>query len=351
MIRMYTRLLDWWDRSRLNHFRLGIVITVVMILFMASGLTVEYPRILILMFNILVINFVLYGMVLMGLNLQYGYAGIVNFGPVLFFGVGAYSMALVSGQSTIVDIGLGAPWYVGAIAAIIVVTIVAVLLALSTIQLRHDYLAIVTLAAAEIFHQITRGAPSYFGGGTGVHGVPTIFRELAADSPTASLGTFIAFGGMLLVTYALVERLGESPYGRVLRAIQDDEDAIRTLGKNSFRYKFTVFVIGSIFMGLSGILLALQTGTVAPGYVSIKVTLIIWIGMLIGGAGNNRGVLLGLLVVSGLFLTTRFAGDVVPIGSRAFASVRFIIIGLLLVFIIRYRPEGILSRSKSKVIE
>lgn len=350
MAQRYAKLEEWWERSRFNHLRLGIVITVGMLLFMTSGLTVEYPRVLILMFNILVINFVLYGMVLMGLNLQFGYAGIVNFGPVLFFGVGAYSVALVSGDSTIVDIGMGMPWYAGAVVAIIATTIVAVLLALSTIQLRHDYLAIVTLAAAEIFHQITSGVPSYFGGGTGVHGVPTIFRNLAGDAPTASLGTFVTFSGLLLIAYALVERLGESPYGRVLRAIRDDEDATRTLGKNTFMFKFSVFVLGSIFMGLSGALLAFQTGTVAPGFVSIEITLIVWIGMLIGGAGSNRGVLLGLFIVSGLFLTTRFAGDWVPIGSRVFASVRFIIIGLLLVLIIRYRPEGILSRNRTEVL-
>ena len=327
--------------SALNPIRVGVVVIAFMIVFMVTGFGVNYPDLLLLVFNVLIVNFVLYGILLLGLNLQYGYAGLVNFGPVLFFAVGAYSMALLSAESTFTDLGMGLPWYYGFLAAIVATVVVAFILGLSTIQLRDDYLAIVTLAAAEIFHRLTAGVPKYFGGETGIPGVPTIINDLAADPVTAGFGSFVILGSVMLISYGIIQRLGESPYGRVLRGIRDDEDAVKSLGKNVFTFKFQTFIIGSILMGVAGAFLAINNGAVAPGFITIDVTVLVWIGMLIGGAGNNRAVLGGLLIISSFQLFTRFGNQIVPVSSSTFASLRLIVVGLLLIVIIRYKPEGL----------
>lgn len=329
------------EASPLNPIRAGIVVMAFMLVFMGTGFSVNYPDLLLLVFNVLVVNFVLYGILLLGLNLQYGYAGLVNFGPVLFFAVGAYSMAFISAESTFTELGMGMPWYLGILVAVVATVVVAFILALSTIQLRDDYLAIVTLAAAEIFHRLTAGVPKYFGGETGIPGVPTLIADLARDPATAGFGSFVVLGSVMLISYGIVQRLGESPYGRVLRGIRDDEDAVKSLGKNVFTYKFHTFIIGSILMGIAGALLAINNGAVAPGFITIDVTVLVWIGMLIGGAGNNRAVLGGLLIISSFQLFTRFGNQVVPVTSSTFASLRLIVVGLLLIVIIRYKPEGL----------
>lgn len=336
-----SRLGRWWADSPLNYLRLGVIVSLISIAFLLSGLVAVYPGWVLLVFNVLLVNFVLYGILLLGLNLQYGYAGIVNFGPVLFFALGAYTVALVSAESTFTDIGMGLPWYVGVAAAVVVVLIVAFVIGLSTIQLREDYLAVVTLAAAEIFHEMTAGLSDLLGGNQGIPGIPRIFHDVAPDAFTAGLAAFGALTGLLIVSFAIMQRLGESPFGRVLRGIRDDETAVEFLGKSVFSYKVQTFLIGAVLMGLAGAFLGLVNGGVSPGFITIDVTVLVWVGMLIGGAGSNKGVLGGLLVISSFQLFTRFANQSVPVESSTFASLRLMAIGFLMIVIIMYRPQGI----------
>lgn len=349
MSQLTMRLAEYWDESPLNTMRLGVIVTVLSVVYLFSGLQAAYPGWVLLVFNVLIINFVLYGIMLLGLNLQYGYAGIVNFGPVLFFALGAYTVAFVSAESTFTDIGMGMPLYVGVIAAIVVVLIVAFIIGLSTIELRGDYLAVVTLAAAQIFHEMVIGLPNTFGGNTGIPGVERIFHDAAPDAFTAGFAAFSILTGLLIVSYAVIQRLGESPFGRVLRGIRDDETAVEFLGKNVFSYKMKTFLIGSVLMGIAGVFLGPIYGSVAPGNITIDVTVLIWVGMLIGGAGNNKGVLFGLLTISSFQLFTRFASQSAPVDSATFASLRLMAVGLLMVLIIMYRPQGVFGESGKKV--
>ncbi|WP_255197481.1 branched-chain amino acid ABC transporter permease [Halorarius litoreus] len=344
-----SKIAEAWDASPLNYLRVGILVTVLSFLF--TGVPVQYPGWILLVFNVLIVNFVLYGILLLGLNLQYGYAGIVNFGPVLFFALGAYTVAIVSAESTFTDIGMGLPWYLGVAAAIAVVLVVAFIISLSTIQLRGDYLAVVTLAAAQIFHEMSIGLTSTLGGNIGIPGIPRIFHDVAPDAFSAGLVAFCALSGLLIISYAIVQRLGESPFGRVLRGIRDDETAVTFLGKDVFTYKVKTFLIGSVLMGIAGAILGLVTGGVSPGYVTIDVTVLVWVGMLIGGAGNNKGVLVGLLTISSFQLFTRFANQSVPVSSETFASLRLMAIGLLMILIIVYRPQGIFGDRKKLDVE
>ncbi|WP_254533195.1 branched-chain amino acid ABC transporter permease [Natrinema gelatinilyticum] len=346
-----TKISQTWDESPLNYLRLGILITVLSVVFLLSGIPVTYPGWILLVFNVLIVNFVLYGILLLGLNLQYGYAGIVNFGPVLFFALGAYTVALVSAESTFTDIGMGLPWYVGVAAAIVVTLVVAFILSLSTIQLRGDYLAVVTLAGAEIFHQMTMGLSATLGGSQGIPGIPRIFHEIAPDAFTAGFAAFSALSGLLIVSYAVMQRLGESPFGRILRGIRDDETAVEFLGKDIFSYKVKTFLIGSVLMGVAGAFLGLINGGVSPGFITIDVTVLVWVGMLIGGAGSNKGALVGLLIISSFQLFTRFANQSVPVDSQTFASLRLMAVGLLMILIIVYRPQGIFGDPEKLNVE
>ncbi|WP_336000473.1 branched-chain amino acid ABC transporter permease [Halorientalis halophila] len=341
MSELTAKISELWTESPLNYLRVGALVTILSVVYLFSGLQAGYPGWVLLVFNVLIVNFVLYGILLLGLNLQYGYAGIVNFGPVLFFALGAYTVALVSAESTFSDLGMGMPWYVGVAAALVVVLVVAFILSLSTIQLRGDYLAVVTLAGAEIFHEMAAGLPATLGGNQGIPGIPRIFHDIAPDAFTAGLAAFGALTGLLIISYAVMQRLGESPFGRVLRGIRDDETAVEFLGKDIFSYKIKTFLIGSVPMGLAGAFLGLINGGVAPGFITIDVTVLVWVGMLIGGAGSNRGALVGLLIISSFQLFTRFANQSIPVGSNTFASLRLMAVGLLMILIIVYRPQGL----------
>ena len=146
------------------------------------------------------------------------------------------------------------------------------------------------------------------------------------DLPVDATRAGILLFGLAVLFYGLFHRLSASPYGRVLRAIRVDEQVTETLGKRVFRYKLVVFVYGAA----------------SAGFFTIQVTVVVWIGMLIGGAGSDRGVLGGLAIIMGFQLATRFLNDVVPVITQdQFASLRLILIGLLLMVIIKYRPEGI----------
>jgi branched-chain amino acid transport system permease protein len=212
---------------------------------------------------------------------------------------------------------------------------------LTSIRLRGDFLAIVTLATAEIFHSVFVNFDGIFGGNVGILGVPRPIAALVAQSDTRLVATLLVLGGITLLTLAAVTRLTDAPYGRVLRAIRADELVTRSVGKPTLTYKMQAFVYGAALAGLAGGLFALYNGAVAPGFFTIQVTVTVWIGMLLGGAANHRAVLAGLAIIMGLRLASRFALDVTPVSADVFASIRLIVVGLILVAVIRYRPAGI----------
>lgn len=319
----------------------GIALIVVTVALLASPITVSLPSGLLVFVEVFIL-FGLYGLLVLGLNLQFGFAGLVNFGHVVFFAVGGYAAAMVAASDPFAGIGLGLHWSVGLLAAVAAAVALGGLVGLTTLRLRDDFLAIVTLAVAEIFHDLSGSFESITGGDIGLLGVPRPLQNLAGgDSHTAMIGTVLFLSGFLLVVYAILTRLTESPYGRVLRAIRADDRLTEALGKNVFQYKVAVFVYGAALAGLAGGLFALYNGAVAPGFFALNVTVLVWVGMLIGGPGNHRGVLAGLAIILGFRLATRFLNELTPVGADQFASIRLMIVGALLVAIIRYRPEGL----------
>ncbi|EMA47004.1 branched-chain amino acid ABC transporter permease [Halococcus saccharolyticus] len=319
---------------------LGGICVVIAALITLTPLSVTVPGAFYVFFEVAIL-FVVYGIVVVGLDLQYGYTGLVNFGPVVFFAAGGYTTAMLSAQDPFAGIGLGYPWLVALVVGILVAALLGAVVGATSLRLRDDFLAIATLATAEIFHTLFVNFRGIFGGNVGLSSVPQPIAALAGDGDTTLLATLLVFGGVAAFAFAGVSRLTEAPYGRVLRAIRADELVTRSVGKSTFTYKMQAFVYGAALAGLAGGLFALYSGAVAPGFFTIQVTVTVWIGMLLGGAANHRAVLAGLAIIMGLRLLSRFALDVAPVSASAFASIRLIVIGLILVAIIRYRPAGI----------
>lgn len=323
----------------------GALCLLVAALFVLTPLTVTLPGTLYVFLEVAIL-FTVYGMLVLGLDLQYGHAGLVNFGHVAFFAVGAYAMALLSAREPFAGIGLGYPWPVALLGGVLAAAAVGAVVGATSIRLRDDFLAIATLATAEILHSVFVSFESVFGGNVGIGSIPRPVADLVEHTDTVMLSNLLLLGGITLLSLAAVTRLTTAPYGRVLRAIRADELVARSLGKSAFTYKMQAFVYGASLAGLAGGLFALYNGAVAPGYFTIQVTVTIWIGMLLGGAANHRAVLAGLAIIMGLRLVSRFALDVTPVSSDAFASIRLIVVGLILVAVIRYRPAGLWGNAK-----
>jgi len=320
----------------------GLTLFVLAVLFLYSPLFVQPPAGTFTVLEVVVL-FLLYAMILVGLNLQFGHAGLVNFGPVAFFAVGGYTAAMLTANDPFRAVGLGYPWPVGLLAAILVAAALGVLLGISTLRLRDDFLAIVTLAVAEIIHGLLETQSDITGGSLGLNNVPRpIAGTTTAGDGAVLVSTIVVFGALAVLFYGVFRRLSASPYGRVLRAIRADEQVTETLGKRVFRYKLAVFIYGAAVAGLAGALLVFYNGAASAGFFTINVTVIVWIGMLIGGAGSDRGVIGGLAIIMGFQLFTRFLNDEIPFVTQdQFASLRLVLVGLLLMVIIKYRPEGI----------
>lgn len=320
----------------------GIALFGLSLVFLASPLFIQAPGGTLVFFEVGVLFF-LYAMILVGLNLQFGHAGLVNFGPVAFFAVGGYTAAILTASDPFQGVGLGLAWPIGLVAAVLAASALGVLLGFSTLRLRDDFLAIVTLAVAEIIHAVIITFRDVTGGTNGLQNVPQpIAGTTDAGGSAELMSTLLVFGALALLFYGIFHRLSASPYGRVLRAIRADDQVTETLGKRVFRYKLLVFVYGAAVAGLAGAFLVFYNGAASDTFFTIDVTVIVWVGMLIGGAGNDRGVLGGLAIIMGFQLLTRFFNDAIPfITQDQFASIRLMLIGLLLMLIIKYRPEGI----------
>jgi len=329
---------------------IGAILTTITVAFLLSDLFITIPSSGFLYIQLL-ITWAVYGFLILGLNLQFGYTGIINFGHLFFFLVGGYTFAILTGGEQAVGTAFGLPWVIGVLAAAIVSALFGLFIGSFSLRLRGDFLAIVTLAALEVglnlvgsFHEIT-------GGENGLYRLPQITADFSGNADTMMVTTLLLFAGLLLMTYATVQRLSDAPYGRVLRAIRADELVARALGKNTSNYKLQVFVLGSALAGFAGVLIAMYNGSVEPSIFGLNTTIIIWLGLLLGGAGNHRAALAGVGIIMLIELLTRNLNTM--FGSYVdvpFGPIRFIIIGLILVVVIRYRPAGIWGDEKEMTV-
>ena len=292
----------------------------------------------------------IYAVGCIGININWGFTGLFNVGVAGFFAVGAYSTALLTSPASPVHIGgFGLPVPVGLIAAMVVAGLVAWAVGRICLRLRSDYLAIATVGIAESLRLIFRNFESLTGGPFGVQKVPRPFESL--PQPWSEIGFLLLVVAILVVLYLLVQRAWSAPWGRVLRAIRDNEEAAAAAGKNVEAFRLQAFVLGSAIMGLFGGLFALYTKTITPEAVEpLLVTFLPWVMLIVGGSGNNKGAILGAVAIWALWTMTELVTGFLPSdwALRA-AYIRIFLIGLLLQIVLQRFPGGLIPEKPPAV--
>jgi len=305
-----------------------------------------------------------YAISAVGLNLQFGYTGLLNFGHVGFMLVGAYGMAIT------VDLG-GSMW-LGLMVGMLLAVLLGLLIGIPTLRLRADYLAIVTIAVGEILRLVVRSrfaAPLT----KGIFGIQRFAGEFFDLNPLPEgrygIGNLrfdqrtmwvVIVGWVVAVgTTLLVRRLIRSPWGRVVRAIREDEDAARSLGKNVFAYKMQSLMLGGAIGALAGAYLAIDQQNVGPDTYIPLLTFYAFTVVIIGGPGTIWGPVVGSIVFWFLFefldelmteaLVAGWFGDV--LGSTDVGPIRFALFGIGLMWLMAYRPAGLFGSREELLID
>jgi branched-chain amino acid transport system permease protein len=281
----------------------------------------------------------IYMLLAIGLNLQYGYTGLINFGHVAFFAIGAYTSALLSLN--------GWPLAVTFIVAMLLAAIAAYPIGLLSLRLSEDYLAVVTLGFSETVRIVIQQEEWLTRGVQGLPGIPRLFQSLGVGqyAELATLATLIVCNAIAI---GLVTHLVRSPYGRLIQAVRDDEIAVETLGKDPARLKVQVFMLGAALAGLAGAFYAHVITYISPEQFLPLVTFYVWIAIIIGGPGRTSGAVIGSLILLVFLEGSRFARDLIPgVSEVQMASVRLMLVGLALILFTLYRPQGIMGRRKN----
>jgi branched-chain amino acid transport system permease protein len=276
----------------------------------------------------------IYALLTLGLNLQYGFTGLLNFGHVAFFAIGAYVSALLT-------LG-GSPIALGLAAGTGLAFVLAWPLGLLCLRLRADYLAIVTLSFSEIVRLVIVSEDWATQGTRGLAGIPRPFSSLGSGKAE------LAYLALVLATVAIAAlltwRLAHCPFGRLIQAVRDDEDAVRAVGKDPAQLKVKVLMLGSGLAGLAGGLYAHYVTFISPEQFLPIVTFYVWIAMIMGGSGTILGPLLGAGLLLLFLEGSRFLRDFAPIVSEVqMASVRLAVVGLALVLFMLFRPQGLVA--------
>ncbi len=310
---------------------------------------------------------VAFALAAIGLNLHFGYTGLLNFGQAGFLAVGAYGIGYSVTR-------LELPFFAGVAVGVGLSVLLALLLGIPTLRLRADYLAIVTIAASEIVRLTVRSSAlrEQFGGSDGIQAFTGGFFDLnpfpRGDydfSPIpinfqSNNRVWVVVVGWLLVALAaaLVYLLIRSPWGRVLKSIREDEDAARALGKNVFVYKMQALVLGGVFGALGGMVLGTGLASFNPDTFATTLTFFAYTALLLGGAGRVMGPVLGamlfwfVLAFSDNALREAVRVDYVTFldGNQA-GLVRFMLVGLGLMLLMIFRPQGILGDRKEIALD
>lgn len=288
----------------------------------------------------------IYAILSLALNLQYGYTGIYNFGLVMFYMIGAYTTALLTAPpaSSKGFVTLGLPFFVAIPVSMIIAGGIAYLIAIPTFKLRDDYFALATLAFAEIFRHIFINE-SWLAGGT--FGTPAGVEPFGQYFSVNTYPVFYAFLSIstVVIIYFFMIRLVNSSFGILLRAVRDGEQATLALGKQPTKAKLEAWVIGCSIAGLAGALWSPLVSQVTPSQFFPLITFLVWVGVLVGGRGNFTGVLIGGFFIA--FAQRSFQLVNVPGNNpAAVPAIQNIFLGVLLIFILRYRPRGLVPEAK-----
>jgi neutral amino acid transport system permease protein len=306
-----------------------------------------------------------YALSAIGLNLQFGYAGLLNFGHVAFMMAGAYGTAIT--------VEAGGSLWLGIAVGIVAGAVLGLLLGIPTLRLRADYLAIVTISIGEIMRLVARSgfAEPLTGGVFGIQAFANEFFDLNPFSPGARYGwghfvfqgraLFVILVGwsLVIIGVLLTWKLIRSPWGRVIRAVREDEDAARSLGKNVFSYKLQALMLGGAFGAMAGALLAIEQQNVNPNSFEPKVTFFLYVIVIVGGAGTILGPVVGALVFQFLFFFfDSFMSSAQQQGwfnwagfdATDAAQVKLVLVGVGLMALMAFRPQGLFGSKEEMLI-
>ena len=292
----------------------------------------------------------IFGLLTLGLNLQWGSTGLFNIGIAGFFAVGAYASAILTTDSSETYLGgAGLPFIVGMAGAMLVSGVVALVIGLITLRLRADYLAISTIGIAEILRLVLKNEGWLTNGVRGIAGIDKPWADLLGAGWAQLVFLAVVLTALGLV-YIVLERADRSPWGRVLRAIRENEATAQASGKNVVRFRLEAFVLGSMIMGLAGGLYAHFFGFISPeAFEPELATFLIWVMLIAGGSGNNRGAIFGAFAVWLIWSGTELLTNRLPADMATQAgALRLLLIGVLLQVILLTRPEGLLGGRKRR---
>jgi ABC-type branched-subunit amino acid transport system permease subunit len=299
---------------------------------------------------------VIYGVLVIGLNIHWGYTGILDFMYIAFVAVGGYVTAQLGLPPAQPAFGetylLGFNWSFfpallgGSLAAALLALVVGLL---SLHRLRNDYFSIVTVAISLILWTVAGNATLLVNGWDGITGVPQPLADvLNLDSNGYGLFYLGLCSVILILVYLFAQRLYRSPFGRALRSVREDEIVAQGLGKNVFTLRLRAFVIGAFIAGIGGGLLVTYVDAFNPSAWTSPETFFLWAALLLGGSANNRGAMLGAFLVPVLFAeATRFLPNFY---SPEFVNAsRYIVVGILLILTVRFRPQGLLAERRLRI--
>ena len=309
-----------------------------------------------------VVNGLNFGLMLalaaIGLSVHFGFAGLLNMGVAGFMAIGAYGFAI-----SILTFGLA--WPVAALIGLLAAVVFAIILGIPTLRLRGDYLAIVTIAAAEVLRLLflTSSFRQWTGSADGLSGFQASFRA-SNPLPPGKWGFgpwtyqsdqwWVIVVGIITIAIVVlfVWLLMSSPWGRVIRGIREDEDAVRSLGKNVFAFKMQALIVGGMIIAAGGIITAMGTNVNPNVYVTSQ-TFFVWTALLLGGAATIFGPVLGAVL---FWMVRAFLSNLLPAmvqaGLLPFLTVEqsqmlvFVLVGIALMLIVIFRPQGILGSKK-----
>jgi len=313
------------------------------------------------------LNAAVYAIAAMGLNVHFGYAGLLNFGQVGFVAMGAYGMGLS------ITLWNTSP-FIAVLVGMLFAVIFALLLGVPTLRLRSDYLAIVTIAAAEIVRLMARSTSlrSITRGAEGLNEFIGPFRALSPFNASLSygIGPFQYRGAQffaIVIGWAVVGivgvitwRLMKSPWGRVVKAIKEDEDAAKALGKNAVWYKLQALILGGVIGGLAGMVLAIGNATIQPDFFVAPLTFFFWLVLILGGVGRVWSPVVGSVLYWGLITFIRnlgralVSGGLIPLSvmdPSQVDQIQYWVVGVSLALLMVFRPQGIFGSREEMALD
>ena len=283
---------------------------------------------------------IMYAILVQSLNLIMGYVGVISMGHAVFSGIGAYTAAILS-------IHLGSNFLIGLAVGFVFSGLVGALLALPSLRVRDEYLIVFTVGFQMVVFEFMLTARGITQGQGGIPGIPP--AELLGISFHTPLRFLPLLAVMGLICFAIAWRVTHSPFGRVLKAIREDESACRALGKNTLFFKVLVFGLSGGLAALTGSLMAHYISFISPFSFTIEVSVFIIVMVVLGGEANFWGPIMGAAILMGITEALRF----VPGASSYIDAAREIFYGLILMFLMIFRPQGILpeySKRSKKIL-